>query len=134
MAFCRMGSKLWEADLFSYAGALHGLDWSAVGHIAFLLRFAHDSNSICHSERLPQQAPEYSDGSEHRSFPAAAHLHDDNVERLLYREGQRRINPTDGDATPGVADIQLARLLPRENPRHTRSDCDRAQLVVWRPL
>src|SRR5437588_10617672 len=105
MAFCRTRSKLWEADLLIYAGALHGLDWSAVRHALSLLRFAHDINSICHPERLSQQAPQHSDGSEHRSFPAAAHFHDDNVERLLCRKRQCRIDPPTGDATPCISDI-----------------------------
>src|SRR5258706_16227159 len=94
----------------------------------------YDFNPICHQERLPQQAPQHLDGREYRRFPAAAYLHDDDVARLLYREGRRRIDPPAGDATPRVADIQLARLLSGKDPRHTGSGRGRTQLVVWRPV
>src|SRR5438105_15506130 len=90
----RIGRRLWDATHSFMLEGLHGLSWSAVRHAASSLGFnwvsQYDSDSICHQKRLPQQAPQHPDGREHRRFPAAAYLHDDDVARLLYREGQRR--------------------------------------------
>src|ERR1700681_4581509 len=53
------------------------------------LEYAHDIDPVRHEERIPQQAPQHSDGVEHRFLFASAHADDDHLAGFLPRPGQR---------------------------------------------
>ena len=71
--------------------------------VKLFLEYLHDPDQLCHEERISQQTAQHPDRLEHLVFAHPAHAHDDDLARVLYRQGERRVSAAAGDAPSRVA-------------------------------